>query len=54
LNRPEEGEQYFPVYGFYMYRARNIIPRLKERMRRRRTKIYSTLAASRKNNIHTE
>ena len=40
LNRPEEVEQYFLVYGFYMYRARNTIPRLKDRMRRRRrTKI---------------
>jgi hypothetical protein len=23
MNRPEEVEQYFSVYGFYMYRARN-------------------------------
>jgi hypothetical protein len=46
LNRLEEVEQYFPVYGFYRYTEQEI-QRSKDRMRRRR-KIYSTLAARRK------
>jgi hypothetical protein len=52
LNRPEEVEQYFPVYGFYRYTEEEI-PRPKDRMRRR-TKIYSTLTARRKNNIQSK
>jgi hypothetical protein len=54
LNRPEEVEQYFSVYGFYNVQSKKYNTKTKGRMRRRRTKIYSTLAARRKNNIHTE
>jgi hypothetical protein len=57
LNRPEEVEQYFLVYGFYRYTEQEI-QRSKDRMRRRR-KIYSTLAARRKTtyrvkNLHSK
>jgi hypothetical protein len=52
LSRPEEVEQYFPVYGFYRYTEEEI-PRPKDRMRRR-TKIYPTLSARRKKHTHTE